>query len=1124
MTLIKKTALLVLLIALLLLAVLAVKAFREPEQVAQYLVAALSNYELKIDGDLALHYADGWVSFAVADGRLLRKPSLVDVAANSPKASRQQRKLLAVEGLEAKIKVAELLKANVVFDDVNASGLTVFVDYSQNKNSLDNADKPTEQSPHKASAAINWQLGKLAITDATVTIEGFSEPQQLTLDSMLLTGFDAGRHFSVAGRWNDYPLTAKGQLQHGVGFLKAQAYSDRHFQVDATASLAGVQLQVSGQVAGQSSAFDVALSTADFSQLSTMIGVELPELGVIDFTSRVKFVDNELHVNGLSLSIDGPDLALTLQGDANRLANGYQADLTWSVQANDLGKLDMQGHYPLLTGWQIVGDGALSYANDQADIKSTTLQANQQNQQLSLAVDSAIVTQRNWQQFDATLHKGLVSYAQGYETPPHLPALAASDQRWQYRYPFENITLSLSADKNFTVSTQGIYKDMPLSLSGQWLSSGRYYLAGTVDDAAVDVKGTVNNQQMSIVGKLAAPSLSLFSVLLDRPLIAVNSAELFIDVVVADDKATMKKLDVLLKKDHSRIAVQGSADDFFTMDDYRFDVTVSNASMVDFQQWLSTNDHAIENTVSALTHSCSLASAGDKDYCQQLVAPMQWLSDTTDLLSIKHWLGFTTGADGHLLASLSVVNSASKLTVLMPDIRLSSERLNVAWQGELSTRQHATDIMGDLSVSLANGVVEAIKTDVALTTKISLRGDGPLQLTGLTLTAGNTQLAADIDLQINRGELASVSGQLNFQQLDLHPYFPARTLNHTQHKPQAKKPTSRSVPNSAIPDVTLDYSWLPSQNLMLDLSIATLDAPGFQFDKIKATIKRSKHRFEINPFSAMLGGGLLRGRLVFIDEGLEPQLAVYFDGRELPAGGGQLFEDLQLLKSGRIDTLIDVSSSGTTLKDLLARATGRVSLVTHDITMNGSGLDEISPGVITEINQRINPFSRKKNQDTQVECGLVHFDIASGLMTANKSIVLVTPNISFGAHGIVDFNDEALRFQLVPRTRKGLGLSFTGSFAKMAVVSGYLYKPKVEFDPVGALTSSSIDVAGTVLYGPAYWLYLGQAQKLLASAKACERAIDEYAPVFSKPVDKNIFFDTVLPDGWRGPVESWLPF
>lgn len=1125
MTLIKKTSLFILLGMLSLLILLLVKTYHNAEPVAEYLVSVFSDYELKIDGDLAVKYTDGWLNFSLLNSRLLRKNNNSTGEANSDEL-RKQDSLLAAERIQAQVRLVDLLQANLVLGSVSASGLHIFIERNQLSDMPNwqvSTAKQSTGSDNNGRRDWQWHLGTINISDTVVIISGYDQQQKILFESMELTGFDTNREFSVAGSWNNYPLSAEGQLRHGVEFLKAKPYADKNFHVDAKASLAGVQLNVSGAVTDQTSDMDMTLTTNDFSLLSSVVGFELPDLGIINFTSHLKTSSSGVHFTDSLLLISGKDLSLKVKGDINRLVDDYQADITWSINADDLGRLDIRNNYPLLAGLQVASSGAVTYAGNQADFNSPDLNMSNSHHQYSLQLKKATVEHRDWRQFDISLNNGLLDYIFNDDEDAESNAVSVTgDRRWRYQYPLEQITLSLGPEKPIEFSTQGSYKKMAVLLQGQWLDDDRYQLAGMVDEASVNVSGYLKEQHFNVVGKVDTPNLSLLSKLLNQPLIAVNSAEVIIDVLVADNKATINKLDLLLRKEHSQIAVKGSIDNLFSIEDYRFDVTASSASVVNLEQWLSENDRAIETTVSAFTNSCSLASEGDKDYCRQLVVPMQWLSDTTDLLAIKHWLDFTEGADGRLLASFTIGESSSKLFVLMPEVNLISEQLTVDWQGELIEQENGLSLQGEVSAKLAQGTLEAVKTDVSLTAKLNQSEAGPLQLTQLVVDAGETQLAADLALTISDGALNSVSGQLNFQQLDLRPYVNKKSL--TTEQPESSTFATSAPAVSIIPERTFDLDWLPSSVLMLDLSIEKLMAPGFQLDKVTANIKHSQQRFEINPFAAVVSDGPLRGRLMLDDTGAHPQVAIYLEGRQLPAGESQLFEDVKLVKSGKVDVLVSLSSAGSNLKELLAKSNGRISLVTHDATMNGPGLDEIAPGIITEINQRINPFSRKKQQDTKVECGLVHFDIDQGLMTADQSIVLVTPNISFGAHGVIDFNKERLRLQLVPRTRKGLGLSFKGGFAKMAVISGSLHDPKVEFDPAGAITSSSIDVAGTVLYGPVYWLYLGQAQKILASSKACERAIDAHAPEFNKPVDRNIFFDNVLPDQWRAPIENWLPF
>ena len=217
-----------------------------------------------------------------------------------------------------------------------------------------------------------------------------------------------------------------------------------------------------------------------------------------------------------------------------------------------------------------------------------------------------------------------------------------------------------------------------------------------------------------------------------------------------------------------------------------------------------------------------------------------------------------------------------------------------------------------------------------------------------------------------------------------------------------------------------------------------------------------------------------------------------------------LVRNYDMVQKGHASILIELSSKGKNEKEVAADLNGKITMVTRDAILNGNDVNALAPTVLKEINQKVNPFYNKdKVEDTTLECGIVHFDIEDGIMEADKSIILVTQKIVFGAHGAIDLKQDYLRMQIIPQTRKGLGLSISGTFAKMAVIDGPIQNPEIGFNKTGAAITGTRDVTGTVLLGPLYWLYLGQAQKFLASGKACEKVITKVAPEFAQQPEKD---------------------
>jgi hypothetical protein len=215
-----------------------------------------------------------------------------------------------------------------------------------------------------------------------------------------------------------------------------------------------------------------------------------------------------------------------------------------------------------------------------------------------------------------------------------------------------------------------------------------------------------------------------------------------------------------------------------------------------------------------------------------------------------------------------------------------------------------------------------------------------------------------------------------------------------------------------------------------------------------------------------------------------------------------LVRNYDLVQKGTASVLVEINGKGNNEQQLAASLNGRITMVTRDAVLNGNDVNALAPSVLKELNRKINPFYNKdKVEDTQLDCGIVHFDLIDGVMEADKSIVLVTPEIVFGAHGAIDLKNDYLRMQVIPQTRKGLGLSVSGSFAKMAALDGPIQNPELVLNKTGAAISGARDVSGTVLLGPFYWLYLGQTQKFLASGKACERVITKVSPEFAQQAE-----------------------
>ncbi len=323
---------------------------------------------------------------------------------------------------------------------------------------------------------------------------------------------------------------------------------------------------------------------------------------------------------------------------------------------------------------------------------------------------------------------------------------------------------------------------------------------------------------------------------------------------------------------------------------------------------------------------------------------------------------------------------------------------NLAFAGQLV--EGAGGFREDLQ--LRNIVLTTPQLDLAGTAELTLK-DGP------QLRLATTSKLFDIDAAIAAWEASKPQEQDGVRRfgaggrgLDviIPPPMPSRGL-------------------TAIPDERLPLEWLRALNLDLRLGIDQLRAGGIAYRDVQLTSELRGGKLTIDPLSAEMAGG--RGELrMSLDAGAAApgaSLALKAEGLDLkPLIASWGWPPLIV---GKLDGEMQLQSSGASLHELAAGASGRMRLALSDGRLDTGKVSGVTASVFNALRAGTD---RLETGESPLRCAVLGLDIAAGVATVTEA-GLDAPRLIGTAFGSVNLREETLALRLRPFLRNANGLA-----------------------------------------------------------------------------------------------------
>ena len=315
---------------------------------------------------------------------------------------------------------------------------------------------------------------------------------------------------------------------------------------------------------------------------------------------------------------------------------------------------------------------------------------------------------------------------------------------------------------------------------------------------------------------------------------------------------------------------------------------------------------------------------------------------------------------------------------------------------------------------------------------------------------GQSDLAGS--LQVDTGGVRNkLTGVLDSRQLslaDLGPAVGSRMAAREGGQAAGPKPTRM------LPDLPINAEHWASLDADVTLRAQTLlRDKALPLDRLQFHLLLQDGVLKLDPLSFGMAGGEMRG-LITLDSRQRPlqgqaqlHLRGLMLGRLLPA------VDNSRNSIGQLNGDIELAGQGATLGQLLAHATGRVSLVAQNGRISRLMMEESGLHLIEILQLKL-----AGDQTVALRCAVADFGVNAGLMQA-RTLVLDTDVNTLAGSGQVNLANETLDLTIVPRTK----VSSVVALRSPVHVQGTFSNPQVGLDTGPIVTRGASALALGVL-------------------------------------------------------------
>jgi uncharacterized protein involved in outer membrane biogenesis len=330
--------------------------------------------------------------------------------------------------------------------------------------------------------------------------------------------------------------------------------------------------------------------------------------------------------------------------------------------------------------------------------------------------------------------------------------------------------------------------------------------------------------------------------------------------------------------------------------------------------------------------------------------------------------------------------------------------------------------------------------------------DRAVNLRDLVAKIGDSGVRGRVDLAL-RGK-PQVTAVLNAELIDLADFVkPSKSEAGKGGAAKTPKAAAGKRKKRLFPADPLPLDGLNAANAKVDVTVKKFLAQGVSMDNLEARVNLRNGNLKLAPLAADVSKGTVKGTVQLDASGKTPALTLALKGKKIDIG--KLLDDLEItdVVSGSVDTDLNVSGRGKSVRQIMAGLNGRTQVVMGKGQMKSDALELYGGGAARIATQAL--FG-KQSEYTVINCFVNRFDVKNGLATS-KAMLFDTDHATIWGKGTINLATEGINYEVDPRPKKS-----NVTTAVPVNVGGTLADPSFKVNPL-ATAAKVTGLLGTIL-------------------------------------------------------------
>jgi uncharacterized protein involved in outer membrane biogenesis len=352
---------------------------------------------------------------------------------------------------------------------------------------------------------------------------------------------------------------------------------------------------------------------------------------------------------------------------------------------------------------------------------------------------------------------------------------------------------------------------------------------------------------------------------------------------------------------------------------------------------------------------------------------------------------------------------------------------------------------------------------VKLDSRVSDSKPNTFKISDIIVALADSDLAGSAEIDLGRGR-PKFEAELSSKNLDIRPLIAEVPRESESEKPAEhhKKVSSRIFPNHPLSVNSLNIA-----DAKIKFQGGKILLFGFALQDLSLNLVLEKGRLVVDPVKSSIGGGNMVGRLEVQpqDDGVAMATTAKIENVDTSIVPKEV--GIRGILDGKIKLVnIDVSSSGRSVADLMARLSGKTTIVMGESKLNNKFIHRAGKYLGGDLFRLLNPV-KEKGTYTTGNCLVCRLNIDKGIAKVDP-LLYDTKTMSVVAAGNINLKKEKLDIAFRPAPKKGKD-KYSMSLARLAEpfkLGGTLSEPSLQIDRRGATNIFAKAAGATVLLGP----------------------------------------------------------